>query len=491
MMTSLFFTTGYVIYHLPSRRSYGLETLYAKCVAMTEPVGRVFLFAITFFEEFRNQPRSLPLFFSRIISSLGQEESMDCPMCVEVFKSRYVWASLWGVFDEPPSLSLSDLLDLLSDAFWPNRARLLAHLRENGLFLMRLPRSSKDDRELALVAVRQDGRAYNYLSERLKDDAEMRLLAARQNGLALLYIGPRISRECEYIRNMFKNYLIDLPLVYGRLYAHHRDLLDACLEGDTRDRWQQVQHLLSAIVQDEYFTKVSPEENMASMPCDDSVIQNILSYLHGPLKIGDYCSTFAQQFEDPFGQRIEMLRGRQYLYDNFKKLRSLSSLLVTNYRITLCGVRQNGRALQYAWDWFRKDPFLVSCALKQDELAQQYVHPELLERVEPIFRALRGPRLSPKRAFPIQDRKSTPFLILEEMSVALPRLIFCTSFMMICKATFRGSLNGTPEIHCFFLRGSSSGPFGLLREDSFCPLCSNHRTFGVSSVFGHCFFSRV
>lgn len=241
--------------------------------------------------------------------------------------------------------------------------------------------------------------AYNYLSERLKNDDKVRFVAAHQNGLVLRNIGSRIDEECRRVRELFEGCGVDLCVVYDRLIFNKNTILTSS-PSDPLD-WNELLRVLSSIVLDEYFITILPQSNTQSnreVGIPDALITNITSFHHGAmvrlLHSPQYArDLFARQDPGNIFERKKQLRQRGLSpeqYEKGQKLRAASKTLVTNYCTIFRAVCQNGRALEYAWDWFKKEPFLVMSAVNQHELAYDHAHqelkdhPGLLDRVREV-----------------------------------------------------------------------------------------------------------
>lgn len=67
-------------------------------------------------------------------------------------------------------------------------------LKQNGMFIGKIPWTMKKDRELALAAVSQNGLALSFLRNEFADDEEIVLAALKQSLGAFEFIGAKISK---------------------------------------------------------------------------------------------------------------------------------------------------------------------------------------------------------------------------------------------------------------------------------------------------------
>lgn len=124
-----------------------MQTIYAKCIAMTEPLGRFSLVLIAFFQELERSSFNVSRTYTNLKEALEREPSDHFSGITEAVKSPFIWASYFGVFD-------AFIFSSAATTSSTSDATMLARVAHDGLLLRFLGPSYQDNREFALAALR-------------------------------------------------------------------------------------------------------------------------------------------------------------------------------------------------------------------------------------------------------------------------------------------------------------------------------------------------
>ncbi len=252
---------------------------------------------------------------------------------------------------------------------WSDKSEVMKELEVNPLNLAHAAAELRDDPEVVLHAIRKDDSAFEFASDRLKNDADFVLAAMRISKIVILKAGNELKAKKEFITEASK------------IYSSAISNAHADLRGDAA-------YVLSL------FDKVDTPSFLVGR-CTDKV-KNNEEVIYKLIELGEnnlfYNIPKVLKRKREFILRIVKGHLDGTIKNTNCMFSSKSGLWVVAYYIKKYGgsdkdlllqaLALDGTLLQHAADELRRDPEVLRVAIRQNDLAAQYVSEEFKSKPE-------------------------------------------------------------------------------------------------------------